>query len=57
MVAILVGEGFGLGVDCLRGDGDAGDSGRRKGEDRGDPYDSGEGLYWADIALVLLVDI
>jgi hypothetical protein len=34
-VAIFVGDG--LGVDCLRGDGDAGLSGRRKGEARGEP--------------------
>lgn len=41
--AIFVGKG--LGVDCLRGEGDAGDSGRRNGEALGDPYDKGEGLY------------
>lgn len=35
VVAILVGDGF--GVDCRRGEGDAGLSGRRKGEVRGDP--------------------
>lgn len=35
LVVILVGEGF--GVDCLSGDGEAGLSGRRKGEDRGEP--------------------
>jgi hypothetical protein len=35
VVAILVGEG--LGVDCRSGDGDAGLSGRRNGEARGDP--------------------
>lgn len=34
-VDILVGEG--VGVDCRRGEGDAGDSGLRKGDDRGDP--------------------
>ena len=32
------------GVTGRRGDGDAGDSGRRKGEARGDPNESGEGL-------------
>jgi hypothetical protein len=47
-VAILVGEGF--GVDCRRGDGEAGLSGRRKGDARGEPYDSGEGLYDAWIS-------
>ena len=35
VAAIFVGEGF--GVDCLRGEGEAGDSGRRKGDARGDP--------------------
>lgn len=35
VVAIFVGEGF--GVDCRSGDGDAGLSGRRNGEVRGDP--------------------
>lgn len=35
VVICLVGDG--VGVDCLSGDGDAGDSGRRKGEVRGDP--------------------
>ena len=35
IVAILVGEG--LGVDCRRGEGDAGLSGRRKGDARGEP--------------------
>ena len=34
-VAILVGDGF--GVDCRSGDGDAGLSGRRKGDARGEP--------------------
>lgn len=34
-VAILVGEG--VGVDCLRGEGDAGLSGLRKGDARGEP--------------------
>ena len=34
-VAIFTGDGF--GVDCRSGDGDAGLSGRRKGEDRGEP--------------------
>lgn len=29
--------GVGLGVDCRRGEGEAGLSGRRKGEDRGEP--------------------
>jgi hypothetical protein len=38
----LVGEG--LGVDCLNGEGDKGDSGLRNGEARGEPYDNGEGL-------------
>jgi hypothetical protein len=40
--AVLLGDG--VGVVCLNGDGDIGDSGRRKGEARGDPYDNGEGL-------------
>ena len=35
VVVILVGEGF--GVDCRSGDGDAGLSGLRNGEARGDP--------------------
>jgi hypothetical protein len=34
VAAILVG---GLGVECLRGEGDAGLSGRRKGDARGEP--------------------
>ena len=33
------------GVLGLRGEGEAGDSGRRKGEARGEPKESGEGLY------------
>lgn len=44
-VAPLAGEPE--GVVCRRGElaeGEAGDSGRRKGELRGDPYPSGEGL-------------
>jgi hypothetical protein len=32
---VLVGEGF--GVVCLNGEGDNGDSGRRKGDARGEP--------------------
>lgn len=32
---LFVGEGF--GVDCRKGDGEAGDSGRRKGEALGEP--------------------
>ena len=32
---VLVGDG--VGVVCLNGDGDIGDSGRRKGEARGEP--------------------
>lgn len=32
---VLVGEG--VGVVCLNGDGDIGDSGRRKGDARGEP--------------------
>ena len=37
-----------VGVDCRSGEGDAGDSGRRNGELRWepwDPYPRGEGLY------------
>ena len=45
VAAILVGDGF--GVDCRRGDGEAGLSGRRKGDARGEPYERGEGLYEA----------
>lgn len=43
--AVLVGEL--VGVVCRNGDGDAGDSGRRKGElrDGGEPYPNGDGLY------------
>lgn len=43
-------EGEGVGVVArIVFDGEAGDSGRRKGEERGDPNDSGEGLYVDDI--------
>lgn len=45
---VLVGERF--GVDCRKGDGECGDSGLRKGDARGEPYDRGDGLYEADIA-------
>ncbi len=45
-MAIFVGEGF--GVDCRSGEGDVGLlSGRRNGDDRGEPYERGEGLYEA----------
>lgn len=33
----IVLEGKGFGVVCLNGDGDIGDSGRRKGDARGEP--------------------
>lgn len=39
----FVGDVVGV-VDCRRGDGDEGDSGRRKGEARGELNESGEGL-------------
>lgn len=48
----LVGEVVGV-VGRSAVDGDAGDSGRRKGEVRGDPNERGEGLY-RDWRLVLL---
>jgi len=42
--------GDAVGVVCRRGEGETGDSGRRKGELRGElPYPSGEGLYPAGI--------
>lgn len=52
----FVGEGVGVGVvgrravegeegESGRRKGDAGDSGRRNGEVRGEPYESGDGLY------------
>ena len=41
--AALLGEAEGL--LGRRGEGEAGDSGRRKGEARGEPKESGEGLY------------
>ena len=44
------------GVPGLSGDGEAGDSGRRKGEARGEPKERGEGLYggrsWRSCSLV-----
>jgi hypothetical protein len=39
----LVGEGVGVVFRIVEGD--AGDSGRLKGEVRGEPNESGEGLY------------
>jgi len=50
VIAAFVGEGF--GVEFRRGDGDAGDSGLRNGEVRGEPKERGEGLYEEDIAMV-----
>ncbi len=41
--------GDGVGVVARTVDGEAGDSGRRKGEVRGDPNDRGEGLKVAEI--------
>jgi hypothetical protein len=35
--AAIAFDGDGLGVVCLKGDGDNGDSGRRKGDARGEP--------------------
>lgn len=46
--SVLVGED--VGVDCLKGDGDIGLSGRRNGDARGEPYESGEGLY--EVAII-----
>jgi len=43
VAAIL--EGDGLGVLCRKGEGDAGLSGRRKGDARGEPYERCDGLY------------
>jgi hypothetical protein len=42
------------GVDCLNGEGEAGDSGLRNGELRGEPYPNGEGLYATGIACEIL---
>ena len=39
-----------MGDWILDADGDAGDSGRRKGEVRGEPKESGDGLYEDGIA-------
>jgi hypothetical protein len=50
VVADIVFTGEGFGVDCRRGDGECGDSGRRNGLALGEPYESGEGLY--DVAIV-----
>ena len=38
-------DGEARGVVCRNVDGDAGDSGRRNGELRGEPYPNGDGLY------------
>jgi hypothetical protein len=49
---VLVGDGASclVGVvELRRGDGEAGDSGRRNGEDRGELKESGDGLYDAGI--------
>lgn len=46
----MVGEG--VGVVYLGADGEAGDSGLRKGELRGEPYPRGEGLYPVGMAIV-----
>lgn len=45
----LVGDPLGVVLTCRSGEGEAGDSGLRKGELRvgDDPYPSGEGLYAA----------
>lgn len=37
MLAVDIFVGEGVGVDCRSGEGEAGDSGRRKGEERGEP--------------------
>jgi hypothetical protein len=42
-VAAFVGEVVGV-VECRRGDGEEGDSGRRNGEALGELKESGEGL-------------
>ena len=42
----LVGDGVGVMARAV--DGDAGDSGRRNGDVRGEPKDNGEGLYVDD---------
>ncbi len=47
-VCAFVGEVVGV-VARIVLDGEAGDSGRRKGEERGDPKESGDGLYVDDI--------
>ena len=41
----FVGDGDAGGVVCRKGEDDTGDSGRRNGELRGEPYPNGEGLY------------
>lgn len=41
--AAISGRGT-TGVECRRGEGEAGLSGRRKGDALGDPYERGEGL-------------
>ena len=46
-----------VGMDWRRGDGDAGDSGRRKGELRGEPYPRGEGLYPAGVAFAIALKL
>lgn len=40
---VLLGEAVGV-VELRRGDGDAGDSGRRNGDARGELRESGDGL-------------
>jgi len=42
-------DGDAFGVVCRSGDGEAGDSGRRNGELRGEPYPNGDGLYGVGI--------
>lgn len=53
----LVGDPLGVVLTCRSGEGEAGDSGLRKGELRvgDDPYPSGEGLYAAGTDIVLNV--
>jgi hypothetical protein len=41
--AVFVGEAVGVVARAVAAE--AGDSGRRNGDDRGDPIDSGDGLY------------
>jgi hypothetical protein len=51
---VFVGELVGV-VEFRRGDGDAGDSGRRNGEALGELNERGEGLYEAEVDCIEMV--